>query len=367
MDFLQKLAAGGFIRLLSRSEARVGAFVVTKKDGRQRLVVDCRAANRRFRPTPHLPMGTGAAWSELVLQPEQPFFIALSDIKDYFYCLAIPDDLCEFFAFEPITGPEAAALAREFPALGNPADFENLEQVFPCLQVLPMGWSWSFHFAQVALSHSVKNILDLPSGNLILDREPLSEPGDTQALVLPYCDNLSFGSSAQATADGARVRTSDAHREMGFKVHDETEASLWASSLGFAIDGLAGRFSPTPERAWKVKRALEALARRPVVSGSQVERILGHTTFLFFGETGPPQCVLVAVCVREEVLPHPQAALEIGGPRVPCRREPGALQLLRLPTHLASTGMHDRRESSGVRSRCRRVRAIVGARGREVQ
>ena len=70
-------------------------------------------------------------------------------------------------------------------------------------------------------------------------------------------------------------------RSLGFRVHEETEAALHAASLGFALEGLQGRFSVIPARAYKMRDALLYLSRRPRVSGAQLERVLGHATFLF--------------------------------------------------------------------------------------
>ena len=85
----------------------MGAFCVKKKTGKQRVVIDCRGSNRHFRPTPHLPMGSGAAWSEMLLEDGQNFFVSLSDIQDFFYCLGIPTELSPYFCFDAMSGTEA--------------------------------------------------------------------------------------------------------------------------------------------------------------------------------------------------------------------------------------------------------------------
>ena len=60
---------------------------------------------------------------------------------------------------------------------------------------------------------------------------------------------------------------------------EEEEAVLWASSLGFLIDGAAVHFAVTPERAWKLRHAFLYLERRLCVSGVQLERLVGHAMF----------------------------------------------------------------------------------------
>ena len=66
-NFVERLQEAGLLVFTRRPISRVGIFCVQKKNKKLRIVSDCRATNRRFRPTPHLPMGTGVAWSEVGL------------------------------------------------------------------------------------------------------------------------------------------------------------------------------------------------------------------------------------------------------------------------------------------------------------
>ena len=102
------------------------------------MIYDCRAINRLFKFCPSCPMGTGASWSEVVLTEGCDMFISSSDIKDYFYEVAVPESLSAFFGLDDV--PES--LVAE---LTGTADGGNT----PFLTVLPMGWSWSFFFAQL--------------------------------------------------------------------------------------------------------------------------------------------------------------------------------------------------------------------------
>ena len=49
-------------------------------------MIDCRATNRLFIDTPHVPMGTGAAWCDVMLGDKDSAWFSLSDLEDYFYC-----------------------------------------------------------------------------------------------------------------------------------------------------------------------------------------------------------------------------------------------------------------------------------------
>ena len=47
-------------------------------------------------------------------------------------------------------------------------------------------------------------------------------------LVLPYCDNLTVGATSAKRANEGRETVAAHCRALGFKVHEETEASRWA-------------------------------------------------------------------------------------------------------------------------------------------
>ena len=95
-DLVRKLHGGGLIALTRRPLSRVGALCVNKKNGRLRLEINCRATNRRFRPTPLLPMGTGAVWADVCLTEEEEAWFPLSDIEDFLFECSIPLGLRRF-------------------------------------------------------------------------------------------------------------------------------------------------------------------------------------------------------------------------------------------------------------------------------
>ena len=63
----------------------VTPFFVAKKNGKLRLVLDCRASNQFFRPPPDIAMSAGYSFAQLELEPEDTMYVAQSDIQDYFY------------------------------------------------------------------------------------------------------------------------------------------------------------------------------------------------------------------------------------------------------------------------------------------
>ena len=102
--FISDLFDAGLISWSKKVRGRVSVFCVTKKSGKLRLVVDCRATNTVFRDCPHLPMGSGGSWGEVILDDESDAWISSSDIKDYFYACGIPQELSEFFCLPDVPG-----------------------------------------------------------------------------------------------------------------------------------------------------------------------------------------------------------------------------------------------------------------------
>ena len=99
--FLADLFNAKLISFTSAPRVQVGAFVVTKKGEKQRLIIDARRANKLFRTPPNTILGSVDAWGRLEIDDEQgELFIAQEDVKDYFYRLAIDKALGEYFVFQ---------------------------------------------------------------------------------------------------------------------------------------------------------------------------------------------------------------------------------------------------------------------------
>ncbi|CAK0906068.1 unnamed protein product, partial [Prorocentrum cordatum] len=280
-QFVRDCHSAGLIRWAPLVRGRVTVFCVAKKTGKQRLVVDCRATDRRFRRCPYLPMGTGSSWGEILLEDDADLWVSLSDIKDYFYACGIDDDLSSYFCLDDVPGWLVSELE------GNDSRFSHFygrDAVAPAFRVLPMGFSWSFYLAQIVHSSVVKGVLPDTAGLVLQDRQPGPTIGSRGLVSLPYCDNHATGAGSPELADGARIAVARQLTADGFAVHEEEGASLWAESLGFAIDGLTGEVGPTAKRATRLAAAGRWLARRPRITGVMLERFLGHCTFQLMGE-----------------------------------------------------------------------------------
>ena len=62
----------------------VGLFTVWKKDGRQRLVIDCRGSNMHFSEPDKTGLASGASFSAMELQEGEQLWTGAVDIADAF-------------------------------------------------------------------------------------------------------------------------------------------------------------------------------------------------------------------------------------------------------------------------------------------
>eukprot|EP00973_Karenia_brevis_P070802 9841583-Karenia_brevis.AAC.1 len=65
VEFVTTLHERGMIRYSLQSKEKVGVFCVAKKNGKLRLIVDCRCVNQRLRLPPKTRLASCAAFCEV--------------------------------------------------------------------------------------------------------------------------------------------------------------------------------------------------------------------------------------------------------------------------------------------------------------
>ena len=263
----------GMLGFTSSPQGLVTPFFVAKKDGRQRLILDCRGVNRRFQEPPAMSMAAGASWGQLHLPKQSTLFVAQSDIKDYFYSLAMPSSLQRLFAMPGIPA-ELLRLWKVPEHLGGNAVSGG--EVYPCLRVVPMGWSWAMWIAQRVHTEQCLIGSGLSPDRLIHDKSPAPSLDDGQPVLIPYADNLNVAGTCSAQVQSVKDKVVKHLRDLGFKVHEEMDACSSATSLGYHIDGKSGIVQPVPHKLAKVQFAFSWLSRRPRVTGKLVQKLIGH-------------------------------------------------------------------------------------------
>ena len=136
-EFLDLLWKAKILDFTCKPLGHVEAFFVKKKNGKLRLVLDCRQVNRSFREPPHISMGTLAALSEIMLEDGDTLYISQADVKDCFWQCKLPHALARFFALRKVPG--SWLLARGIDTVeGMP--ISSGDRVSPVVCCLPMGW-----------------------------------------------------------------------------------------------------------------------------------------------------------------------------------------------------------------------------------
>ena len=250
-EFIADLFQSGILGFTSRPKVQIGAFMVSKKSGALRLIVD--AANRLFRtpPPPHAPCW--AAWSVGVGWRHRREMICLWHKKMYATSSTgwgFPKSSASIFHCHQSSHQRCrvnwVSCQEELDSLVQC----NVGPFYPHVSVMPMGFSWAFH-----LAHLVRT-------PLMRDRELLNPLGRgvgcSEKAILVYADNANrLGIDAESVNADHKVMV-ESLEQHGLSTHDIVEASTLAESLGIRIDGLRGRITPTCERDWRLDRALEA-------------------------------------------------------------------------------------------------------------
>ena len=100
-SFCRKLAESGLVEYRRECTERVGAITVWKKSGRQRLVIDCRAANLHFEQPERVHLATVSAFARLAVDSGERVEVGGVDIADAFYNIQLLPELRGYFGLGP--------------------------------------------------------------------------------------------------------------------------------------------------------------------------------------------------------------------------------------------------------------------------
>jgi len=181
--------------------------------------------------------------------------------------------LSEFFCLDGISGAEALAIGFRTNLDGTPILGSEAE-LFPALLVLPMGWGWAFWFVQRAHLEIIRRA-GVPAERVALGGWPIPPVRDGP-IEIPYCDNVTVVGLDAGSVVALRDVVLDAFRLAGFDMHEITDVASSAVVLGGDLGGAVATSQRTLPKAWTLRRALQWLARGPVVTGQQVEVFVGH-------------------------------------------------------------------------------------------
>ncbi|CAE8610344.1 unnamed protein product, partial [Polarella glacialis] len=238
ISFIRGLFERGMIRFVSHPLDRITPFFVVKKNGKLRLVLDCRRVNTRFKKCPPVAMAAGYSWSQVQLGPDETLYTAQSDIKDYFYSL----------------GMYGASL---FYSGAYGVELGDVD----CAASPPIS-------GDAGVRIGIFKVL--------VDGAPPPDLASGEPMMIPYADNLNVTGTCKEKVQRAKDGAVKRLRDCGFLVREEMDACDMVQSLGFTVDGKTGEVRPVAEKLQKVIRAFERMSHRPRVTGKAVEKLLGH-------------------------------------------------------------------------------------------
>ena len=258
-EFIKRLARADLIEFTTSAPSeRVEAFFVGKKDGRLRMVVDCRRSNCWFSPPDKVRLCTAEALSRIELEPGSELTVCTADLKDAFYHFELPLELRRYFGMRRVLAGEVGISCIDGVAL-------------------PMGWSHALWFCQMIHQRIVQGV----GAGMQTRLEDRTAVPSGDCMHLEYVDNfVVLGTSSSKVSQIAEAGVS-ALREAGFVVHEEETSKGNIKILGWEFEST--RMKPKSLRVWRVRMAFQQLLKTGVASGRQLEKVLGHANFISLG------------------------------------------------------------------------------------
>ena len=295
---IKKLHSIGYLRYTRKPMARAGIFFVHKSDKKKiRMIVDARPANQLFGSPPGVQLCTSEGFARIEMEvpseltpgteefrlhlKRRGLVFGLSDVKDCFHRLRQPEWLSRYFAWDEVPVSWVPEL------IGTEVEGHIVKKgdwLHPMPVSLCMGFSWSLYFAQKCNEHLMSKVPSIIGSKIISDRSETvafteSETGLVRHYV--YVDNLGIISQDEGIVKDSLAELGPMFDDRGLVLHPGEIQKDDVRALGCQMRGDLLAVRITPERYWKLRRAIEAIIilRRKKVSGRILEVVLGHITF----------------------------------------------------------------------------------------
>lgn len=243
-----------------------GEFSVRKDVTAQRLIIDARPANSRFKPPPHVKLPTPDVLARLRLQSGRKYFISKIDVENYYYRLRLPEWMWEYFALPPIH-------SSLIPGWDGPVGL-----VYPCMCVMPAGWSWAVFLSEVGHLNFLLKDCQVPPSSLVtpdtidflVEEERTAVYVDDNMAVSPDDHSASFD------------RLLSRYEEAGLtpklsKVVRPTSDPVVC--LGLEIDPVLHTISLAPKKLVALINVTRAVIQRGFCTGDQLSTLVGKWTW----------------------------------------------------------------------------------------
>lgn len=269
-ELISKLEQCGMVRLQAEQPRVInGIFGVPKTDGGQRLIIDCRRANALFSDPEPVNLPTPDRLTQLVVRRDlrdSTLFVAKADLSDFYHCLRLPRSFWTFFGL-PAVSPATVGAADRFP---TPA------RVWPVITTLPMGWQHSVFLAQAFHLHFIATRVPALRRCDLIDSS--NDYCVNRLRWSAYIDDLAIFGTDSEEVNAALRQYCEQAALFGLSIKDSKR--VWATAkgvevTGFAIDGHNLTVGVAPHKLARLARSTLTLARAPLVSAKELERVMG--------------------------------------------------------------------------------------------
>ena len=195
------------IAFRATTKSFAGFFFVRKKSGMIRMVVDSRIANGCRRRPPRTRPSSAASLAGLDLSDAAIDCNGLGevlgisphgnegDVVDCFYNFTVFSLASWFARDDPGTVDEWRLLGFDVPeiyddVLGRTRPPRPGETLWPCVEAMSMGWSWSLHLASEAVCHCAHRARGHRAGDELRERSPAPSLGVGRPITGVYVDSI---------------------------------------------------------------------------------------------------------------------------------------------------------------------------------
>ena len=268
--FISRLHSLGLAEFcLEPQEEEVGLFFVKKKQNCLRLIMDCRRANLHFAEPSTVELATGDALGKLEVGRDDTLYLASADLANAFYTLELPAEWRRFFGFRRVRAVHLGVVEVNGQAVAPDT------WVYPRTLVVPMGWAWALWWCQ-SVNERICERSGLAACHRVRDGFPI--PGGS-FWHLQYVDNLHVLGTDKTEVEKKFWDAVRGLREAGLTVHEIEFSESTVTMLGWQIEE-KGVLRPTYKRIWRIRIAIRELLSRGRMTGQQLERLIGHMTFV---------------------------------------------------------------------------------------
>lgn len=205
--------------------------------------------------------------------PDEEWLIDSEDFTSCFNLFKVPPCWRKYMAFGKLV---------DASIFGGPAG----KQVYPAMNVLPMGWVSSVAVIQAIVRHLVFDLSGVPSHTEVAKTKPLPDDDDYAVIYLDSFDGLrrldrGCARALEGVMSPKHKAFLDVCKEKGLPLNEGKRlvASTQGTLQGGHLDGLAGRYGVTMDKMAGIIGLGGALLGRPKWTEFELRHFVGKATF----------------------------------------------------------------------------------------